>query len=339
MNYRPSDQTPSQPVSVEVIGDRREWETFLAEARGRTLFHSLRFLDYHPQGRFEEHHVVIRRKGNIAALMPGVIRHEVAGPVWVSHPGASYGGPVWAQELRYDHLEDVIASLIDYAREAGLNAIRITPPPIIYDEEAGQMLDFALQRNRFAVIRTELTQAVPLDKPPDAMFDSFVNKTRNAFRRAEQHGLRFRLIEEPTTEEFERFYEILEENRRGLGVVPTHSREEVERLHQLIPGQLMMAVVEHKGRMIACIWNFICNDQVVLEFYMAHEAPSVQLKPVPFLTWHSLLWARERGFKWMDFGISSIWGDPTTGLLRFKENFGARHFLRQTWELRMKSEE
>jgi len=213
-----------------------------------------------------------------------------------------------------------------------MNRIRLTPPPSIYNDYPEQSLDFALMRNGFKVIRTELTQAVRLDVPEEALLGSLVNKTRTAFRKADKLGLKFRIIDEPSKAEFDRFWEILVENRMGLGVIPAHNREEIERLHRLIPEHLMMAVIEQDGRIISEIWNFICNRYTVLEFYMAHQEPFQQLRPVPFLTYHSLIWAQRRGFRYFDFGISSDWGEPTWGLLRFKENFGARHYLRITYQ-------
>jgi len=319
-------------IEVDPEFSPREWELFWPEAVGGTLFHSLEFLAYHPAERFKNCHLTFRRKGNLVGLITGALREEKGELVWISHPGASYGGPALSPKLQYHHIEDLIRAMSEYLRSIGVSKIRITPPPVVYYEYPQQALDFALQRHNFKVIRTELTQAVPLNFDPQNLLDGFINKSRNAYRKAEREGLSFRIIEQPTQAEFDRFWEILEENRRGLGVVPTHNRQEIERLHELIPGYLMMAAVEKDGEMAAVIWNFVCNNETVLEFYMAHDAAAVGLKPVPYLTYHSLLWARERGFKWFDFGISSIMGEPTWGLLRFKENFAARHFLRQTFE-------
>lgn len=269
----------------------------------------------------------------MVGLITGAERMENGNRVWVSHPGASYGGPAISPDLQYYQIEDLIRALIDHLRREGYRQIRITPPPVIYNKYAEQPLDFALWRHGFIISRHELTQAVPLDFNTDNLLDGFINKSRTAFRKAEREGLTFRIIDHPTQAEFDRFWIILEENRRGLGVVPTHNRQEIERLHQLIPEYLMMGVVEKEGEMAAVIWNFMCNSETVLEFYMAHVAEAQNLRPVPFLTYHSLLWAKQLGYKWFDFGISSIWGDPTWGLLRFKENFRARHFLRQTFTL------
>ncbi len=318
-------------VSTEI--DSKEWEAFWPDAALGTVFHSLRFLRYHPADRFQHHHLLFKRKGNVVGLITGAEMSESGERIWVSHPGASYGGPAISPNLLYHQIEDLIRAMIEHIRTEGYRKIRITPPPVIYNKYPDQPLDFALWRHGFRVSRTELTQAVPLDFELDSLLDGFVNKSRTAFRKAEREGLSFRIIDHPTQAEYDRFWVILEENRRGLGVVPTHNRQEIERLHQLVPDNLMMGAVEKNGEMAAVIWNIICNRETVLEFYMAHAAEAQNLRPVPYLTYHSLLWAKARGFKWFDFGISSIWGDPTWGLLKFKENFRARHFLRQTFTL------
>ncbi len=333
MTGKSNSFTIQHPVIADPVIIPEEWEDFWHDAINGTVFNSLRFLSYHPQDRFKTHHVTFRRNGNLVGILPAVISEDEKGKkTWISHPGASYGGPVWSSKLRYHHLESLLDAMVEYARSIGVNQIRLTPPPVIYNEFPEQQLDFALQRKGFKVIRSELTQGVRLDVPESELLNSFVNKTRNAFRRAEKIGLKFREIENPTQEEFDRFWEILVENRTGLGVTPAHNRDEIELLHNLIPEHLMMAVVEYEGKIISLIWNFGCNRHTVLEFYMAHQEPFQKLRPVPFLTYHSILWARSKGYRYFDFGISSIDSDPTWGLLRFKENFNAHHFLRQTYQ-------
>lgn len=313
--------------------DPAAWEAFIPGAINGTIFNSLRFLSYHPCDRFESHHLCFRRKGNLVGILPAAIITDGDGArTLVSHPGASYGGPAYSPALRYHHVESLVSALVDYTRRMNLERIKLTPPPVIYNDQPEQTLSFALMRQGFTAARTELTQAVRLDVSEASLLNSFVNKTRTAFRKAEKEGLKFRVIENPTQAEYDRFWEILVENRQGLGVVPAHSRAEIERLHQLIPDKLMMGVIEHDGTMVATIWNFICNPYTLLEFYMAHVAEYQALRPVTFLTYHTILWARARGFRYLDFGISSIWSDPTWGLLRFKENFNSRHFLRITYQ-------
>jgi len=329
--------TPSiqHPIEISTEFDRNEWDNLAGSAVNGTLFHRHRFLDYHPDGRWEHHHLAFYRKGNLVAIFPACVRMEDGVRTLVSHQGASYGGLAWSPKLQYHHLEEMVRLLTGYAQKNGFKRIKLTPPPVIYGEYPEQPLEFSLYRGGWKVIRTELTQAVRLDFDENLLLDSFVNKTRTAVRKAVANDLHYRQIINPTQAEFDRFWEILVENRAGLGVVPTHNRAEIERLHQLVPEALMMAAIEHEGRMIAVIWNFVCTPTTVLEFYMAHQNPYQTMRPVPLLTYHTMLWAKRAGYRWLDFGISSIWSEPTWGLLTFKENFGSRHFLRQTWQIEL----
>jgi len=328
--------TPTEinhPIEIDTKVDADAWEEFWQEAVNGTLFHSLKFMSYHPADRFKQHHIAFRHKGNLVGVILGAESDEDGIKTWISHPGASYGGPAWSSKLHYHQIESLIMALVVHARNEGFRRIKLTPPPVIYNEDPEQSLDFALKRNGFNIIRWELTQAVRLDFDEQQLMDMMRNKTRTAFRKARREGCEFRIIENPTQAEYDRFWEILVENRAGLGVVPAHSREEIELLHNLVPENLMMAAIEHNGKMVAVIWNFICNPHTVLEFYMAHVAEAQIFRPVTLLTYYSLLWAKQKGFKWMDFGISSIWGEPTWGLMKYKENFNARHFMRVTWQV------
>lgn len=325
----------SKPIRIKQVEDIRHWEDFWREAVNGTLFHSPKFLSYHAEGKFNNSHLEYYRKGNLCGVMASAIQLDGREKILVSYPGASYGGPAWSKKLQYHHLLDMVRATVEFAAENDFNVIRITPPPVIYNRQPEQALDFALTAHGFSSIRDELTQAVKLDFDPDKLLDLLVNKTRTSYRKAVASGLEFRIINSPTQEEFDIFWNILVENRAGLGVVPAHSKSEIQLLHELVPDNLMLAVIEEEGEIIAEIWNFVCNDYTMLEFYMAHIVEKQHLRPVPFLTYHTMLWAQARGYKWLDFGISSINGDPTWGLLKFKENFGCKHFLRRTWELRL----
>ncbi|MFN3821713.1 MAG: hypothetical protein ACK4OO_05210, partial [bacterium] len=142
----------SESITVEEKFESKEWEDFVEKAVNGTLYHTLRFLSYHPQGRFQHHHIVFRRKGNLIGIFPGAVREENGEKFWISHPGASYGGPAWLPKLKYHHLEEMIANLVSYAESKGFSAIRITLPPVIYNPYPEQAIDFALWRNGFHIV-------------------------------------------------------------------------------------------------------------------------------------------------------------------------------------------
>ncbi|MDZ7413397.1 MAG: GNAT family N-acetyltransferase, partial [candidate division KSB1 bacterium] len=49
-----------------------EWDRFVWAANNGTIFHTRRFLSYHPPGRFEDHSLVFKKRGRVLALLPAV---------------------------------------------------------------------------------------------------------------------------------------------------------------------------------------------------------------------------------------------------------------------------
>ena len=82
--------------------------------------------------------------------------------------------------------------------------------------------------------------------------------------------------------------------------------------------------------MIAGIVNFVCNDNTVLAFYICHDHQYQDYRPLNLLFLHVFDWAIKSRYKFYDFGIFTIKGEPNYGLARFKENFGANGYFRKT---------
>ncbi len=74
---------------------------------------------------------------------------------------------------------------------------------------------------------------------------------------------------------------------------------------------------------------FIINPRVVLNFYLAQNEEAKEYRIANYLILKSLLWAQREGFQYYDFGTSILDGEINFGLLRFKEGFGARSYLRR----------
>lgn len=161
-----------------------------------------------------------------------------------------------------------------------------------------------------------------------ATYDS---KTRTSIRRARKLGVAIRHGLPMKGQALKDFYWILDTNRERLGVTPTHTEEEIEKLGYLAPNQLDLSMAYVEDTPIAGMLNFICNEKVLLEFYIAHRNDFQHYRPVPLLVHESVLIAKGRGFTWLDFGISTEPGNKITwGLAAFKENFRVQGFFRNT---------
>ncbi len=298
------------------------WERFVAGSNNGTIFHTLKFLSYHPRGRFDNHHVLVREKDNIIALFPAVV-HE--GGI-VSHRGASYGGFVCKEDLGIHKTCLMVDQIADHYKKEGFTSITLTQTPLIYYREPNQYVDFALMKSDFRYVKREITAVIPLHAgEPLTMFHA---DARRSTKKALREGITVRL-----SDDYPRFYQILEHNL-GMrhNVSPTHTLDELKKLQRLFPEDILLFAAYRKRKMIGGVVIFICNPSVILAFYISHDQEYQIYRPVNLLFYEVINWGRNRGFRYLDLGTFTLNMEPNWGLGRFKENHNARGFLRDTYE-------
>jgi hypothetical protein len=77
-----------EPLGRAGVSDK-EWDDFVAASDNGTIFHTRRFLSYHPQGRFPDASAVVRKNGKIFAVLPAAVVERDGKMILSSHSGAS----------------------------------------------------------------------------------------------------------------------------------------------------------------------------------------------------------------------------------------------------------
>ncbi|OPX18037.1 hypothetical protein BXT86_03255 [candidate division WOR-3 bacterium 4484_100] len=301
------------------------WEDFVQQSNNGTIFHTLKFLSYHPKGRFKEHHLLITEKDNIIALFPAVEEDRAI----ISHKGASYGGFVLKPNLGIHRICIMVEHLVEYFRSAGYKKITLTQTPLIYYREPNQYIDFALLKAGFQYQKREVTAVIPLKNPEPLL--TFKPNARRSTKKAMREG-----VEVKISDDFEKFYKILEHNL-GMrhNVQPTHTLEELKRLKRLLLDKIILFAAYLDNLMLGGIVLFVANPNVILAFYISHNNRYQQYRPVNLLLYEIIKWARLQGFKYLDLGTFTLNMEPNWGLGRFKENHNARGFLRDTYTIEL----
>jgi len=303
------------------------WDRFVQEANNGTLFHTRRFLSYHPPERFEDHSLLFFSENRLVALLPAVRRPDDRGMMLISHPGASYGGFVVSRDINLRLSFELVHALVNYARSSGFDGIEMTLPPIFYSWKINHYLDFALFRNGFQYRKREVSSFVALDFGEDAVLETFKNEARTAVRRAQKLGVEVR-----RSEDFAAFYPILKRNLKlRHNVQPTHTLEELLRLKKLFPERIELFGAYLEAKMIAGVVMFHCNPLVTLAFYISHDQDYQRYRAVNLLFYEIIRYSIARGFRYLDFGIFTVNMEPNWGLARFKENFGSKGIFRDTF--------
>lgn len=303
------------------------WDEFVWQARNGTIFHTHQFISYHPPGRFEDCSLLFQYRNNIVAVFPAAIQVRDGKRVLRSHPGTSYGGPALAFEVGINLTTDIVDKLVNFAQENGLNAIEMRLSPRIFHRYPCEELDFVLWHRGFDVTEVELSSAVPLSFEDEESFMAiFRYNTFQPTRKALREGVEVR-----ESDDWPAFWDVLSENVARHGVKPTHSLEEIQRLHALLPDRIKLFAAYYKGALIAGTVVFVCNDIACHTFYIAQDYEYQRLRAQNLLLFHVLRWARSKGFRYLNLGISTEDDGRVInwGLFRFKEGFGARGVVRK----------
>lgn len=304
-----------------------KWDDFVQSSNNGTIFHTRRFLSYHHRDKFKDNSLIFSEDNKIVALLNAAdVIHDGNRTLW-SHPGASYGGFVFRESLGVKQAFELVESLIDYTVEENYEKIIITNVPIIYQSRYNDYFDFALYRNGFGYLKRELTSVITLCSDEASVMKLFKPEARTAVRKAIKHGISVR-----KSTDFESYYEILKRNlAMRHNVQPAHTLDELIRLKELFPNKIQLFGAYLKTRMIAGVINFYCNNNAVLVFYISHDQAYQQYRAVNLLFYTIIKDAVARGLKFLDFGLFTVNMEPNWGLGKFKENFGARGILRETF--------
>ena len=305
------------------------WDSFVKNANNGTLFHLRKFLSYHPEDRFVDHSIEFYKKSTLFCVFPAAESNINGKNLLVSHPGSTVGSFVVHESVSISDSLELIELLIDYAKKNKFEGIRLTIPPILYQNRSSNYIDYALLRNGFQYLKREITSILFIENEVRANLSKFKPSHARAARKAKETGVEIKVSKDVNT-----FYAILKENLKiRHGVSPTHTAQEINDLIDLFPDSINLFGAFYKGEMIAGVLNFLIKDDVVLAFYISHKEKFQELRPLNLLFYSIFEWCVKEKIKVYDFGIFTVSGEPNMGLGRFKENFGASGIFRDTFQI------
>jgi len=343
-NVVPATVTPpaTPHVTVTDIGECRvemfaepqaeEWDQFVRTSRNGTIFHQRKFLAYHAVGRFQDASLMIRRKGQLVAVFPAVWRcvtdNGQTETILHSHPGASYGGPVFNAKAKTRYVYDVMSAVCQHAALAGADAVQMRLPPHVFHSRPLEELEFVLRAQGFNLERRELSTYVDIPATGD-MLPRYDLNCRNAIHKAQRQGLTTEISRDLAC-----FWNLLADNlARKYGVKPTHTLAELADLQARYPDQVLLFGTYEGRKLLAGTLVFHCNAQAAHTFYMASDASEQPKRPLNLAIHAALCWGQRVGIERMNFGVSTPTGDTVNwGLLAFKESFGGQGTFRDTYK-------
>ncbi len=311
----------------------KKWDAFVQTARNGTIFHTRKFLSYHPAERFTDASLLLMDGENIVGLLSAASKDDNGKKMLVAHPGASYGGLVVDSTASVEDTGVMMDAVLEYAKKekfAGVSLLRLAPASLqtMYSED---QLYWAFQKG-FTMTRCEMDGAIDVSRLAEKdILESLNGKCRNMVRQAERAGITVKL-----SDDFKTFWPILEGVLKGRhGTKPTHTYEEIQKLHDLLPeGFRLLAAYEGK-QMVGGIVLITINSGALYTLYMAQEYASQQKHPMHVLLTEAIRLAIQEKRRVLHLGVSTEDGGKkiNEGLFFFKESFGCKPVRRESWEI------
>ncbi len=304
-----------------------EWDKFVWSSNNGTIFHTRKFLSYHPKERFVDSSLIIKKDQKWIALLPAVSKKDRMGKCLISHAGASVGGPVVTSALSFRDTFRLVDTLVEHAKKNSFVSISMTLPPQIYYCRPSNYLDFALLDLGFTYLKREVSSVIPLDFAEEDTLLIFSPESRRAVRKAIKME-----VEVAECQDYFTFYNILKRNLKlRHNVQPTHTLDELILLKTIFPERIKLFTASLQNKIIAGIVLFICNTKVALAFYISHDEEMQMYRGVNMLFYEVIRWTIRKKLKFLDFGIFTLNMKPNWGLAKFKESFGAQGIFRETF--------
>ncbi|MFH0922227.1 MAG: GNAT family N-acetyltransferase [Fibrobacterota bacterium] len=303
------------------------WESIVENSNNGTLYHTQKFLGYHPEGRFENFHHLISLNGKISCVIPGCITQSEAGKTFVSYAGTSFGGFVVPEDFGLSDTDAVVCTFLDYLKEHKFKRVEITLPPLFFGRRQNHHMDFILSREGFGFKKREITSVITLNYPDGDVLSTFDAACRRAIKKAVTAGVTVR--NDDSDEAYRTYYHILEKNL-GLrhNVKPVHTVEEMLDIKRRFPDRVFLFGAYFKGKMIAGIWLLKANRDASVAFYISHRMDYQEVRPTNLLYYETLRTVLGWNQKYYDLGLFTVNMAPNYGLGRFKESFAAQGIFR-----------
>jgi FemAB-related protein (PEP-CTERM system-associated) len=279
--------------------DMKKWDEFIMSSTDGTFGHLSGWTKVYELYGYKSFPIaVIDDSDNIRGVLPLFLMKDIIGKKFlISNPFLSYGG-ICADD------ENIKKSLILKAQEI---AVENNVEYCEIRQLAGTIDNLPSKKDFVAMF-------LSLEKGEDFIWKNTLEATvRNQIRKAVKSGL----IVDSGEKYFDDFYRVLSINHRDFGT-PLHNKMFFRKVLEEFNNNSGIIVVKHHEKVIAGMLYVYCKN-VFSEPWASSLREYNKLCPNNMLYWEAIKYACKNGFKYFDFGRSTI----NCGTYNFKKQWGA----------------
>jgi hypothetical protein len=300
--------------------EKELWDNFVKNSKNGVFFFLRDYMEYHAD-RFEDHSLIFFRDNRPIALIPA----NIEGSTMFSHAGLTFGGILTNRKMKTSLMLQIFDSLKEYLKSKNLKNLLYKPIPHIYHLHPSEEDLYALFINNAVLTRREVSSTIEMGDR--------IAYSRNIKRNIKK--VMNKDINVKRSYDFETFMVLKEEQLlKKYGIRPTHTPEEMEYLAGKFPENIKLFAAEQNGEMMGGVLMYESENVVHAQYQEATEQ-GMELH-VPSLLFDTII-NHQCEKKYFDFGISTENNGSylNHGLIGFKEKFGARAVVYDSYELKI----
>jgi hypothetical protein len=300
--------------------DYSKWNAFIGNAKNATFLFHRDFMEYH-NDRFQDYSLVVLDGENWVAVLPA----NVVGEAVFSHQGLTYGGVIVDKKMKQSVMLNLFRAILKFLNSNKIKKLHLKIMPAIYFDYPSDELNYALFLVDSKLLRRDSLSVIDNSKT------SLLSRARKAcVRRGYDNGLVIK--EEPN---FKIFWDaiLIPNIAQKHDAKPVHSVQEIEKLHQMFPGNIRHFNVYDGDKIVAGTTIFVSKN-VAHPQYVSGQSDKNELGSLDFL-YHHLITDVFKDKRYFDFGISNEENGRklNEGLIFWKESFGARTLTQDFYEI------
>ena len=130
----------------------------------------------------------------------------------------------------------------------------------------------------------------------------------------------------------EEVYQFVLNCRKERGQTLSLSLEELTPMVKAFPHNYQLFEVIHEEEMAAASISVKVHSKILYNFYPASSKKYHSFSPMVFLLKHQYEYCRQRQYRILDLGTSTLEGKPNLNLIQFKENVGGIPSMKITYQ-------
>ena len=272
------------------------WDKFVKEELFGTIYHTRKFISYHPINRFIDESILIYNDNSeLVCVLPSCKKNDK----YFSYTGTTYGGPVISKKYsKIKYMKIIIEKIFEYYN----NNIEFRLANDIYFKESSYTLYFLLSQK--TKIYPELSWYIDVNNDFIQNIDNKRNRTN--FKKS----LTDKTITcnfDDNVEDYILFYNILKKNLNiNHNSEPTHTLEEFLKVKDLLMENQRLYLVKQNNEILGGVYVIKVTIQCWYTFYISRNIDLDKTNmSIIYLMYTISNDAKKENVKYIDYGIST----------------------------------